>query len=250
MIFADNPFIYALVSVIAVSLVSLIGIATLSIKLDRLKKMLLVLVSFAAGALLGDVFLHLLPELVEDGFLLSFSFMILGGIGFSFVIEKFIHWRHCHVPTTKEHTHPVATMNLIGDGVHNFIDGIIIGASYLVSVPAGLATTFAVFLHEIPQEIGDFGVLLHAGYTRRKALFMNFLLALTSILGVLLVFLFGTIEGVVPFLVAFAVGNFIYIAGSDLIPELHKETGMKSAFYQLLALVVGVLVMASLLLLE
>lgn len=245
-----DSFAYALLSVIVISLVSLIGIATLSIKLDRLKKMLLVLVSFAAGALLGDVFLHLLPELIEAGFALSLSFMILGGIGFSFVIEKFIHWRHCHVPTTKQHTHPVATMNLIGDGVHNFIDGIIIGASYLVSIPAGLATTLAVLLHEIPQEIGDFSVLLHAGYTRRKALTMNFLLALTSIFGVVIVFLLGAIERIVPFLVAFAAGNFIYIAGSDLIPELHKETGLKSAFYQLLALIVGVLVMASLLLLE
>lgn len=245
-----NAFLYALLSVLLVSAVSLIGIVTLSLSFPRLKKTLLFLVSFAAGALLGDVFLHLLPELVEDGFALSFSFVILGGIGFSFVIEKFIHWRHCHIPTSKEHTHPLAAMNLIGDGVHNFIDGVIIGASYLVSVPAGLATTFAVFLHEIPQEIGDFGILIHAGFTRKKALFMNFLLALTSILGVLLVFAIGDVEGIIPLLAAFAAGNFIYIAGSDLIPELHKETGLKSSFYQLLALILGVMVMASLLLLE
>ncbi|MEK6858748.1 MAG: ZIP family metal transporter [Nanoarchaeota archaeon] len=245
-----GAFSYALVSVLLVSAVSLIGLATLGFRIERLKKVILLLVSFAAGALLGDVFLHLIPELVEDGFLLSYSFIILGGIGFSFVVEKFIHWRHCHLPTTREHTHPVATMNLVGDGVHNFIDGIIIGASYLVSVPAGIATTLAVFLHEIPQEIGDFGVLLHAGYTRKKALLMNFLLALTSFLGAFLVFALGSIEGFVPFLVAFAIGNFIYIAGSDLIPELHKEVGLKSAFYQLLSLAIGVLVMASLLLLE
>ena len=241
---------YTLLSVLVVSLVSLIGLATLSFKVERLKKVILLLVSFAAGALLGDVFLHLVPELVEEGFLLSYSFIILGGIGFSFIVEKFIHWRHCHLPTTREHTHPVAAMNLVGDGVHNFIDGIIIGASYLISIPAGVATTFAVFLHEIPQEIGDFGILLHAGYTRKRALVMNFLLALTSFLGAFLVFALGSIEGFVPFLVAFAIGNFIYIAGSDLIPELHKDVGLKSAFYQLLSLVIGVLVMASLLFLE
>ena len=245
-----DAFAYALISVVAVSLISLIGVITLSFKGEWLKKILLLLVSFAAGALLGDVFLHLLPELVEEGFALNLSFMILGGIGFSFVIEKFIHWRHCHIITTKEHVHPVATMNLIGDGVHNFIDGLIIGASYIVSLPVGLATTFAVLLHEIPQEIGDFGVLLHAGYSRKKALFMNFMLALTSILGVLTVFVVGDVEGIAPFLVAFAVGNFIYIAGSDLIPELHKENGTKSAFFQLIALALGVLVMAALLFLE
>lgn len=246
----DFPFLYALISVIVVSLVSLIGIAALSVKIDRLKKVLLLLVSFAAGALLGDVFLHLLPELIEGGFVMSYSFVLLGGIGFSFVVEKFIHWRHCHVPTSKDHAHPVATMNLIGDGVHNFIDGIIIGASYLVSVPAGLATTIAVFLHEIPQEIGDVGVLLHAGYTRKRALFLNFMLALTSLVGVVFVYLIEAVEVYTPFLVAFAAGNFLYIAGSDLIPELHKENGLRSAVYQFLALALGVGVMLVLLFLE
>lgn len=250
MMILSPPFLYALLSVLLISLVSLIGLATLSLKAERLKRVLLLLVSFAAGALLGDVFIHLLPELVEKGFLISYSFMILGGIGFSFVVEKFIHWRHCHVPTTKEHIHPVATMNLVGDGVHNFIDGIIIGASYLMSIPAGLATTLAVFLHEIPQEIGDFGVLLHAGYTRKRALFMNLLLALTSVLGAVIVFVIGTLEGIVPLLIAFAAGNFIYIAGSDLIPELHKENGLRSALYQFIALTLGVAVMALLLFIE
>lgn len=245
-----NATIYALVSVIVISFVSLVGVATLGLKPERLKKVLLILVSFAAGALLGDVFLHLLPELAENGISLAISFTLLGGIGFSFVVEKFIHWRHCHIPTSEKHAHPVATMNLVGDGVHNFLDGLIIAASYLVSLPAGLATTFAVFLHEIPQEIGDFGVLLHAGYSRKKALFMNFLLALTSIIGVLIVFLFGNIDSAIPFLAAFAAGNFIYIAGSDLIPELHKEVGIKSALYQLTALIIGVAIMASLLLIE
>ncbi len=245
-----NAFLYTLLSVLAVSLISLIGVATLGLNLERLKKILLLLVSFAAGALLGDVFIHLVPALAKEGLTLPLSFTLLGGIGFSFIVEKFIHWRHCHLPTTKEHTHPVATMNLVGDGVHNFIDGVVIGASYLVSIPAGIATTLAVFLHEIPQEIGDFGVLLHAGYTRRKALLMNFLLSLTSFLGVFLVFSFGQTIFMIPYLVAFAAGNFVYIAGSDLIPELHKEIGLKPAFYQFISLLMGIMIMALLILIE
>ncbi len=246
---ASGAFLYALLSVLVVSLISLVGLATFSIKVEKLRKILLYLVSFAAGALFGDVFIHLLPELTEGiGFSIQSSFIILGGISFSFVIEKFVHWRHCHLPTTSTHPHPVATMNLVGDGVHNFIDGLIIGASYLVSLPVGIATTVAVALHEIPQEIGDFGILLHGGYSRGRALFMNFMLALTSVLGVLLVFLLGSLSGsLTAFLIPFAAGTFLYIAGSDLIPELHKETGLGKAFGQLLFFLLGIAVMALLL---
>ena len=240
----EMAFVYALLSVLIVSLVSFVGVVALSLKADRLKKILLLLVSFSAGALLGDVFIHLLPEVVEKaGFGLNIGGFVLLGIGFSFFIEKFVHWRHCHVLTSDKHPHPFAIMNLVGDGVHNFIDGLIIGASYLVSAPVGVATTIAVFLHEIPQEIGDFGVLIHGGFTRGRALMMNFLLALTSVLGVVIVFVLGRIDGLELFLVPFAAGTFLYIAGSDLIPELHKETGLKSAFWQFLGLLFGVAVM-------
>ncbi len=246
-----SVFVYALASVIVVSLVSLIGIATLSLRADKLKRILLYLVSFAAGALMGDVFIHLLPEVSEDGFNLGVSVFALSGILFSFVIEKFVHWRHCHLPTTKEHPHPFAVMNLVGDGVHNFVDGIIIGVSYIVSIPVGLATTLAVFLHEIPQEIGDFSVLLHGGFSRGRALFMNFLLALTAVLGVLIVFFLRYIvEGTLPLLTAFAAGTFLYIAGSDLIPELHKETGLGKTFIQLVFFVLGIAIMYLLLFLD
>ena len=246
-----NVFLYSLLSVIIVSLVSLIGIATLSLRADKLKRILLYLVSFAAGALMGDVFIHLLPEVSGNGFSLGVSAFALSGILFSFVIEKFVHWRHCHLPTTKEHPHPFAVMNLVGDGVHNFVDGIIIGVSYLVSIPVGLATTLAVFLHEIPQEIGDFSVLLHGGFSRGRALFMNFLLALTAVLGVLIVFFLRYIvEGTLPLLTAFAAGTFLYIAGSDLIPELHKETGLGKTFIQLVFFVLGIAIMYLLLFLD
>ena len=243
-------FVYAFASVIVVSLVSLIGLATFSLKAERLRKILLYLVSFAAGALFGDVFIHLLPELVDGGFTLSLSFMILGGVGFSFVVEKFIHWRHCHLPNTKDHVHTFAMMNLFGDGIHNFIDGLIIGASYLVSVPVGIATTLAVIFHELPQEIGDFGVLLHGGFSKAKALFFNFVTALTAVFGAAISLLISPyVENITTFLIPFAAGTFIYIAGSDLIPELHKEVKVERSLLQLIAIALGVLVMLSLLLL-
>ena len=162
-----QAIIFSFASVVLVSLISLVGVLTVFIRPERLKKILLLLVSFSVGALFGDAFIHLLPEsFTKLGVNLSTSLYIIAGIIAFFVLEKFIHWRHCHIPTSKEHPHPVVFMNLIGDGVHNFLDGVIIGASYLVSIPIGITTTLAVILHEIPQEIGDFGILLHGGLTR------------------------------------------------------------------------------------
>ena len=240
-----NVWIYSLVSVLIVSSISFLGLLTLSIKIDKLKKILLYMVSFSAGALFGDAFIHLLPEIIEEvGFGLNISIYVMFGIGFSFIIEKFIHWRHCHIPDSKEHVHPFAMMNLFGDGVHNFIDGIIIAASYLVSVPVGIATTLAVILHEIPSEIGDFGVLLHGGFSKGKALFYNFITALTAVLGAIVSLLISSyVENITIFLIPFAAGSFIYIAGSDLIPELHKEVEVKKSLLQFIAIVLGVLVM-------
>jgi len=246
-----NVWIYTLVSVLIVSLISFVGVLTLSIKADKLKKILLYMVSFSAGALFGDAFIHLLPEIIEEvGFGLNISIYVMIGIGFSFVIEKFIHWRHCHIPHSKEHIHPFAMMNLFGDGVHNFIDGIIIGASYLVNIPVGIATTLAVIFHELPQEIGDFGVLLHGGFSKAKALFFNFITALTAVFGAIVSLLIGSyVENITTFLVPFAAGTFIYIAGSDLIPELHKEVEVKKSLLQFISIVLGVSVMLFLLLL-
>lgn len=240
----------ALASVLAISFTSLIGVFFLSLGKKRLESIVLYLVSFAAGALFGDVFLHILPEISEGlGLSMQASLYVLSGIVFSLFTEKIVHWRHAHVHG--EHTHSIAAMNLFGDGVHNFIDGLIIGASYLVSIPVGFATTLAVFLHEIPQEIGDFGVLMHAGYTRRRALFMNFLLALTAVIGLGVALLIGAYsENLLSFLLPFAAGTFLYIAGSDLIPELHKEVSTKKALGQIIIFVLGVCVMLSLLFLE
>ncbi|MCW4002544.1 MAG: ZIP family metal transporter [Candidatus Bathyarchaeota archaeon] len=243
----------SILSVALVSVISLCGILVYWVADKKLKKAFMYMVSFAAGGLLGDVFLHLIPEMVEEtGFNILASFVILLGIFSSFAVERFLQWRHCHVPTSAEHPHSFAYMNLFGDGVHNLIDGLIVGGSYIASIPLGIATTIAVIFHEIPQEIGDFGVLIYGGFQKKKALIFNFVTALTAVLGAIIALILGTaVEGFVPLLIPFAAGNFIYIAGSDLIPELRKDTPepKKSAF-QLISLVLGVVPMALLLLLE
>lgn len=246
-----NVWLYTIGSVIIVSLISLIGVFSISIDEKRLAKILLFMVSFAAGALLGDAFLHLLPESMEDGLALKAPVFILVGIFAFFILEKIISWRHCHIPTSEEHPHPVGMMNLIGDGFHNILDGMIIGGSYLVSIPLGVSTTLAVILHEIPQEIGDFGILVHAGYSVRKALFFNFLCALTAVAGAVLTLAVGLKSASVSaFLVPFTIGSFVYIATADLIPELKKETALKKSLLQLLFILLGAGVMGLFLLLE
>ena len=246
-------WLYSLVSVIVVSLISLVGVLVFSLKEENLKKILLYLVSFSAGGLFGHAFIHMIPEAVgENGFGLQVSLYILIGIVTSFIMEKFLQWRHCHIPTSEEHPHSFAYMNLFGDAVHNFIDGLIIGGNYLANIPLGIATTLAVVFHEIPQEIGDFGVLIYGGFNKSRAIFFNFSTALTAIFGAIVALSVGfLIQDFIPFLIPFAAGNFIYIAGSDLIPELRKEEPrfLKSAL-QLASFVLGVLILFSLVLLE
>lgn len=246
-------WLYSILSVLLVSVISLLGGLTLVFKRNYLKSFLLFMVSFAAGALLGDVFIHLLPELIAEG---GFTFMtglyIILGILIFFILEKVMHWRHCHLSAEdqKDHAHPLAVMNLVGDFMHNFIDGILIAGSFLLSVPVGIATTIAVIFHEIPQEMGDFGVLLHSGMKPKKALLFNFASALSALLGVLLVLGLGfNAEATVAFIIPITIGGFLYIANTDLIPELHKEVKPFNSFIQLLSFILGVGIMALLLLL-
>ncbi len=243
-----TPLLYSLGSVLLISLVAFIGIATLAFSQTLVRRGIIVLVSFAAGALIGDAFIHLLPEAVESaGFTLNISLYVLIGIAFSFIIEKIIHWHHYHTHEFEE-AHPFVYVNLIGDGVHNFVDGIIIAVSYIVSIPLGIATTIAVFFHEIPQEIGDYAILRHGGFSNRKALLMNFITALSSAVGVIAAFLlYSFSEGILAFLIPFAAGNFIYIASTDLFPELHKETRLLKSLVQLVAFGIGIYVMIFLL---
>ena len=248
----SSLWLYTLVSVVLVSLISLIGILTLSIKESVLKKLMILFVSFSAGALLGDAFIHLLPEIVEEvGFGLNISLFVLLGILIFFALEKLIYWRHCHILTSEEHVHTFTYMNLIGDGVHNFIDGMIIAGSFMISISVGLATTIAVILHEIPQEIGDFSVLIYGGFKKSKAIFYNLMAALTAIIGAVIILIIGEeLTGLHVFLVPFTAGGFIYIAGTDLIPELKKEVRPVVSLAQMGALVLGIVLMSLLVLLE
>lgn len=245
----SQVWVYSLISVLIVSLTSFLGVLTIVFKKHYLKGFLLCMVSFAAGTLLGDVFLHLLPELVaERGFTLKLGLNIIVGILIFFILEKIIHWRHCHMTSTQDHVHSLAIMNLVGDGVHNFIDGILIAGSFMLSVPVGLATTVAVIFHEIPQEMGDFGVLLHAGMKVRRALLMNFLSALSAVLGVLFILALGIDpETMVEFIIPITIGGFLYIANADLIPELHKDVAIKNSIIQLISFIVGIALMAGML---
>jgi zinc and cadmium transporter len=247
-----NVWLLSLLSVFVVSVISLVGVAALKMSDKKLKSLLLFLISFSAGALLGDTFIHLLPEVFGEGeSLLLISVLVLVGIIISFMIEKLIFWHHCHLPSNKKHHHPFAYINLIGDLVHNFIDGVIIAGAYLVSVPVGISTTIAVMLHEIPQEIGDFGVLIYAGFSRARAIAMNFLVSLSAVAGAILaLFLSSRVDGIVFYLVPLAAGNFLYLSLTDLLPEIHKETKLGQSIMQLLFLMLGIVVMAALLLLE
>ncbi len=235
-----------LVSVFIVSLVSFVGILTLYLRPRLLDKILFGLVSFAAGALLGAAFLDLLPEALEETGKIVFVYALIGIIIF-YMIETFLYWYHCHYGHHHHHhhkVHPFAWLNLIGDGVHNFVDGMIIAAAYLASMPVGIAATVAVILHEIPQELGDFGILVFGGISRGKALFLNFLSALTAVLGAIVVYFFSiTVENLSNFLVPFAAGGFIYIASADLLPELHKERNVNKAFTQLFFFLIGIAVL-------
>src|SRR3989344_312055 len=247
----NTASIYALLSVFVVSLVSFVGILTLSLHSRFGKSMMHFIVSFAAGALLGDVFIHLLPEVAAEGkFTAQLSWVILATIVIFFLTEKLIHWHHHHDETeeSKQTHHPVALLNLVGDGLHNMIDGLIIGGAYLVDWKPGLATTVAVVLHEIPQEIGDFGVLIYAGLSRRRALFYNFLSGLTAMVGVIIALTLKNTENIATILVAIGIGSFLYISVADLIPEIHKTRD--KIWVAFIAILSGIGVMAALLLLE
>ena len=253
----DN-ILYILGSVGAVSLISFAGVLTLSFREERLARIVFMFVAVATGALLGDAFLHLIPEAYEKiKNPETISLLIILGMLVFFVLEKVLRWHHHHDDMSHESDREdpkyLGRLILISDGLHNLIDGVVIAASYFISVEIGLATTLAVILHEIPQEIGDFGVLIHSGYRPRQALWFNFLSAATSLAGAILVIALGSFpEYILDWVIPFAAGIFIYIASSDLVPELHRSSGKKfgTVFKELLGICVGILVMYALLFLE
>ncbi|MBI2092449.1 MAG: ZIP family metal transporter, partial [Deltaproteobacteria bacterium] len=220
-----NIWFYTLISVSIVSLIGLIGVFFLSIKDEIFQKVVLYFVSFSTGALFGDTFIHIFPEVSKNyGFGAKTSVPILLGIVVFFVLEKFIFWQHCHTGTSEHHPHPVAYTNLVGDGVHNFIDGMIIAGSFMADIKLGIATTFAVILHEIPTEMGHFSILVYAGFSKKRALGFNFLSALAAVIGGVVTLSLGRhISSLTPFLLSFTAGGFIYLAGSDFITKIKKE---------------------------
>ena len=248
-----NAIVLAFVSVSAVSLVSLAGLLTLSMSEMRIRRLATIFVSFAVGALLGDTFLHLVPEVFAEARgadALRASLLILGGILLFFVLEKLL--RHHHGLLHRHHHHEVITrpelaaVNVVGDAIHNYVDGLLIGASWLVSPALGISTTIAVFLHEIPQELGDFGILIHSGLTVRQATLLNLASAAVAILGTMTAVLVGTIahERVTALLVPITAGGFVYIAAADLMPELQHDRGLGALVAQTALMSLGIAVMA------
>lgn len=249
--------LYIFLSVGLVSLVSLVGILAVFFRKEKFNRAFSFLIPLAVGALLGDAFFHLIPEAFEEiESVPQISFLIFLGVISFFFLEKILRWHHHHSVSEKvadNHDSPthLGKLVLTSDAFHNFIDGIIIAASFLVSVPVGMATTIAVILHEIPQELGDFGVLLYAGYKRTTALFYNFLSALMAVAGAALVIVLGSIpEAFVHGVLPFAAGVFIYIACSDLVPELHKQGENKRLLPEIAGIGLGMLAMYLLLFLE
>jgi len=232
---------YILFSSFLISLIALIGIFALSNKKDFLQKIVFFLVSLSAGTLMGGAFLHLMPEALERLKPESVFGVVLISFSSFYLIEKIFHWRHCHEPECKIHT--FGYMNLVGDGIHNFIDGLIIAAAFLTNIPLGISTTVAIAIHEIPQEIGDFGVLISSGLERNKALFLNFLVALTTMLGSIIgYFLAAGVGPLKIYLLAFAAGGFLYISASDLIPEIRKEVELKKSLISFFFFLIGLII--------
>lgn len=245
--------IYTLASVIVVSLVSVVGVVALSLSGRLFNKIISALVALSVGALFGDVFFHILPELLEEGEARPIFVLVSVGLLLFFILEKFLRWHHHHHEETGDDCiKPFGYLNLFADGAHNFLDGMIIAASYLVSPAVGVATTVAVIFHEIPQEIGDFAVLVKAGFSKTKALVFNLLSAGLAILGAGFVLALGTSgENLASYVLPLAAGGFLYIAGSDLVPELHDHhPRVKEAVIQLLAIIVGLGLMIGLTFLE
>lgn len=243
-----SPWFNALVAAALVVLVSLSGAAVLWVREATLRIMVPLLVAMAVGVLLGDAFLHLIPEATKQlGSIAAVGVYTMGGFVLFFAIEKGVRWQHrhdIHTPDSTGTIQPMARMNLVGDAVHNFMDGILIAGSFAVDPVLGWATTAAIVMHEIPQELGDIGALLCGGYTPRRAVLLNFVCALAVIPGVVATLLLGQVfENLQLYLLPIAAGGFIYIAASDFLPALHRGESLQASTAQVGVVSLGMLVM-------
>lgn len=238
--------LYIIGSVILVSIISIIAAIPLLLKKKTSDKVLLFLLSVSVGVLLSAVFMNLLPEAYEEQTFYT-SYYILAGFIIMFVLENLVHSHHQKKCETghcgHSHAYHLAPINLIGDGLHNFIDGLVIAGAYAVNVGLGITTTLSVIFHEIPQEITDFGILLYSGLSKKKAVLYNFLSALTAILGAILGIFLTNVHNFVDLIVPFAAGNFLYIAASNLLPQLHHQCKLKDSIIHVSAIILGILIM-------
>lgn len=236
-----SPLAWIVLSGVLMSVIALIGSLTLLLPERILSRILLPLVAFSAGSLIGGALFHMLPASIEQlGDPLFASILAVAGFTLFFVLEHFLHWHQCHLPEHQHQHHhkPLVTLIVLGDGLHNFIGGLAIGGTFLIDVRLGIASWLAAAAHEIPQELGDFGVLVHGGLSKRKALLVNFLSASTFLVGGLVTYVLSTSIDV-AWLVAFAAGNFLYIGASDLVPEVHKKIDDATGFKLVLAFLAG-----------
>lgn len=219
-------------------LIAFAGAFSLIVSKKLLNKIVFALVGFSTGALLSGAFFHLLSESIgKMDTTICFAWLLFGFLLF-FIMEKFLYWHHC---SEKCDVKSFTYLILFGDGIHNFIDGLVIAASFLIGIPFGIITSLLIFFHEIPQEIGDFGILIYGGLKKKKALFYNFLSQLTCVAGGICGYFFLEIQNIIIPLLPFAAGGFIYIAASDLIPELGKEVSKKRTFVSFSFLILGIL---------
>jgi len=237
--------IHPIIAVIIVSLISLIFAIPFLFKKKISNKLLLFLLSMSVGVLLATVFMDFLPEAVSHKYTLGLALYLLLGFLVMFILEKFVHFHHnkkCEDGHCgHSHAYNLAPVNLIGDGIHNFIDGLVIAGSFAVNTTLGITATISIIFHEIPQEIADFGVLLYSGMSKKKALVFNFLSAVTAIFGTIAgIILVGRLSGFTEFIIPFAAGNFIYIAASNLVPQLHRECKLQDTLLHVFAIILGI----------
>jgi zinc and cadmium transporter len=239
----DNNWALLLFSALVGSLFSLIGGVLLLVKKFDNHKIQLIALPFAAGALLAAAFADMLPEAIEHSSPETASLVVLIGFLIFFCLERFLSWFHHHHEHGTDQHRPTKLLIIVGDTLHNLIDGLVIGAAFLVDPVTGMITAFAIAAHEIPQEVGDFGILLALGMRRRNVLLANILSATATLVGAVVVYAAGgAIGSLEPFLLAGTAGFFIYIAASDLVPTIHAETKLKNANLQTGVLLTGTII--------
>ncbi|OUJ18993.1 putative divalent heavy-metal cations transporter [Methanonatronarchaeum thermophilum] len=238
-----QELIWILTATTIIALLAWIGILTLALKQKTFKKLIKLLVAFAAGTLIAAAFIHLIPEAFDNLGVghgeLTAPLLIIGGFLFFFILEQYLHWHHCHKTPQEHEKTPFSYLILIANGIHNYVDGILIGAAFLVDYSLGIVTAIGVAAHEIPQELGNFGILVYGGWEKIKALSVNFIAALLIVPGGITAYLGAEIIDPM-YIIPLAAGGFIYIGAADLIPEIHDGENLKTSLIILTMFILGI----------